>query len=159
MSKDDQIRYWISVGVIQDTSRSLCGEAMRPFTMMLKREASSAAIPSKSALEAGIVLVFMIPGHVFRDPGFEGIRTSSYSKEHHAKHMQVAVPAGLTDPENLTEFLAWTLETTPPLVAKALKRQRVAASLECVAQAAARATAHLDEVVEAAAIAYAPWRP
>jgi hypothetical protein len=159
MSKADEVRNWISVGVIQDTSRSLCGEAMRPFITMLKREASSVTIPSKSALEAGIVLVFMIPGHVFRDPGFEGIRTSSYSKEHHAKQMQVAVPAGLTDPEHLKEFLAWTLETTPPRVAKALKRQRVAASLECATQAAKRATAHLDEVVEAAVSAYAPWRP
>jgi hypothetical protein len=149
---------WIGVGVVHDTSRSLCGEAIRPFRAMLGRVASPTAIPSDSRLEARIALIFMIPGHILADPGFEGMRTSSYAKEHHTKQMQIAVPNTLSKPDELRAFLGWCLETAPPLVEKALKRQRVSASLKCATQAAARARDHLDEVVEAAETAFAPWR-
>ncbi len=136
--------------MIKDTNRSLFADALDPLDQVIGRVASRTAIPAKSANEATVVLVFMIPGRILPPPDFEGMRTSSYSKEHHAKQMQVAVPVDLKSPDDLRAFLVWSLGEAPPRALTALRRQRVAASVDCATEAARRVIANVDEVVEEA---------
>jgi hypothetical protein len=113
-------------------------------------EASTGANESVSGDEAGVVLVFLVPGTILPPPGFTGIRTSNYFKEQHSKQLQAAVPADITTREQLRTFLTEVFTDAPIVAMEALKRQRVPASLECATEAARRVVARLDEVVDEA---------
>jgi hypothetical protein len=58
-----------------------------------------------SHADAGINVVFHIPGH-FLGNDFEGVRTGSLLKALRTQVVQVAVPDGLDDPGDVTDFLA-----------------------------------------------------
>ena len=141
---------WIGVGFIHDATRSLFKDAIEPLSLLVDREASVELIPARSADEAGVVLVFLVPGKNMPPIEFTGMRTSSYFKEHHSKQMQIAVPDDLSSAEDLEGFLSWAFSEAPAKALKALRRQRVSASIECATEAANRIVAKLGEVVAAA---------
>ena len=147
---------WIGVGFITapGTTRSLFEDAIRPLSLLVDREASVERIPRRSEDEAGVVAVFLVSGKIMPPIGFTGMRTSNYFKAHHSKQMQVAVPAELSSPDELESFLRWAFLEAPEAALKALRRQRVAASMDCATEAAERIVANLGEVTAAAQAAH-----
>jgi hypothetical protein len=129
---------------------SLFEDAIRPLWALVNREASIDRIPARSEDEAGVVLVFMVPGRSMPPIEFSGIRTSNYFRAHHSKQMQVAVPGEFSSSEELESFLRGIFLEAPEAALKALRRQGVAASMDCAAEAARRIVANLGEVVAAA---------
>jgi hypothetical protein len=145
---------WVGVGFIHDLTPSLFKEAIPSLSELVDREASVEAIPSRSEEEAGVVLVFQVPGRITPPIEFTGMRTSSYFRDHHSKQMQVAVPADLSSTDELEAFLAWAFEEAPVAALKALRRQRVPASMDCATEAATRIVAQLGDVVAEASRRY-----
>jgi len=132
------------------STRSLFEDAIRPLWSLVNQEASVDRIPARSEDEAGVVLVFLVPGRLMPPIEFSGMRTSNYFRAHHSKQMQVAVPRDLSSPEELETFLRGIFLEAPEAALKALRRQGVAASTDCAAEAARRIAANLGEVVAAA---------
>lgn len=149
---------WVGVGFINDLTRCLFNEAIQPLFDLVEREASVEVIPKRSEDDAGVVLVFLVPGKNMPPIEFTGMRTSSYFKAHHSKQMQVAVPADLSSAAELEAFLRWAFREAPEAAGKALRRQRVPASMECATEAAERIVAKLGDVVAEASRLHAASR-
>lgn len=145
------------MGVITDYERTLFRAATEPLWAVIHREASVERIPPRSDDEAAVVLVFMAPRRIMPPLEFTGIRTSSYFREHHSKQLQVAVPPELATPAELESFPASTFTEAPGIAMKALRRQKVVASMACAEEAAARIVENLDEVVAEACRTFESW--